>query len=58
MRHYLTDIDGAALQTSNEVEDIRQFVLAVASIVLPAELDDGLTFDLGNVTAGAIRSEG
>ena len=27
MRHHLTEIDGAALQTSNEVEDIRQFEL-------------------------------
>jgi hypothetical protein len=47
------DIDGAALQISNEAEDIRQFVTAVASTVLPAELDDGLTFDLDNVTAEA-----
>lgn len=46
-----------ALQTSNEVEDIRQFVVAVASTALPAELDDGLTFDLENVTAEAIRDE-
>jgi hypothetical protein len=33
------------------VEDIRQFVVAVASTALPAELDDGLTFDLDSVTA-------
>ena len=42
-RRPTTDIDGVALQTSNEVEDIRQFVVAVASTALPAELDDGLT---------------
>jgi Nucleotidyl transferase AbiEii toxin, Type IV TA system len=57
LRRPTTDIDGAALQTSNEAEDIRQFVTAVASTALPAELDDGLTFDLDNVTADAIRDE-
>ena len=57
LRRPTTDIDGAALQTSNEVEDIRQFVTSVASTALPAELDDGLTFDLDNVTAEAIRDE-
>ena len=57
LRRPTTDIDGVALQTSNEVEDIRQFVVAVASTALPAELDDGLTFDLDNVTAEAIRDE-
>jgi hypothetical protein len=57
LRRPTTDIDGAALQTSNRVEDIRQFVLAVASTALPAELDDGLMFDLDNVTAEAIRDE-
>jgi Nucleotidyl transferase AbiEii toxin, Type IV TA system len=41
----------------NEAEDIRQFVTAVASTVLSAELADGLTFDLDNVTAEAIRDE-
>jgi hypothetical protein len=57
LRRPTTDIDGEALQTSNEVEDIRQFVAAVASTALPAELDDGLTFDSDNVTAEAIRDE-
>ncbi len=57
LRRPTADIDGAALQTSNEVEDIRQFVVAVASTALPAELGDGLTFDLDNVTAQAIRDE-
>jgi len=55
LRRPTTDIDGVALQTSNEVEDIRQFVVAVASTALPAELDDGLTFDLDNVTAEALQ---
>jgi hypothetical protein len=57
LRRPTTDIDGAALQTPKEAEDIRQFVAAVASTVLPAELDDGLMFDLDNVTAEAIRDE-
>jgi predicted nucleotidyltransferase component of viral defense system len=57
LRRPTTDIDGAALQTSNGVEDIRQFVTAVASTALPTELDDGLTFDLDNITAEAIRDE-
>jgi predicted nucleotidyltransferase component of viral defense system len=57
LRRPTTDIDGAALQTSNAAENIRQFVTAVASTALPAELDDGLTFDLDNVTAEAIRDE-
>jgi predicted nucleotidyltransferase component of viral defense system len=57
LRRPTADIDGAALQTSNEAEDIRQFITAVASTALPDELDDGLTFDLHNVTAEAIRDE-
>jgi Nucleotidyl transferase AbiEii toxin, Type IV TA system len=57
LRRPTTDIDGSALQTSNDVADIRQFVVAAASTALPAELDDGLTFDLDNVTAEAIRDE-
>jgi hypothetical protein len=57
LRRPTADIDGAALQTSNEVERIRQFVVDVASTALSAELDDGLTFDLDNVTAETIREE-
>jgi hypothetical protein len=57
LRRPTADIDGAALQTANEVEGIRQFVADVAGTALPAELDDGLTFDLDNVTAEAIREE-
>lgn len=55
LRRPTTDIDGAALQTPNEVEAIRQFIADVASTALPAGLDDGLTFDLDNVTAEVIR---
>jgi Nucleotidyl transferase AbiEii toxin, Type IV TA system len=54
LRRPTADIDGAALHTSNDVEGIRQFIADVASTALPA---DGLTFDLGNVTAEPIREE-
>lgn len=57
LRRPTADIDGAALQTANGAEGIRQFVADVAGTALPAELDDGLTFDLSNVTAEAIREE-
>jgi hypothetical protein len=57
LRRPTTDIDGAALHTSNEAADIRQFVIAIAGTALPADLDDGLIFDLDNVTAEAIRDE-
>jgi hypothetical protein len=57
LRRPTADIDGAALQTSSAVEDIRQFVTAVAGTALPAELDDGLMFNLDAVTAEAIRDE-
>jgi hypothetical protein len=57
LRRPTADIDGAALQTANEVEGIRQFVADVAGTALPADLDDGLTFDLDHVTAETIREE-
>jgi hypothetical protein len=57
LRRPTADIDCAALQTANDVEGIRQFIADVASTELSAELDDGLTFDLGNLTAEAIREE-
>jgi Nucleotidyl transferase AbiEii toxin, Type IV TA system len=58
LRRPTADVDLAALQTSNEVDEVRQLITEVAATVLPAELDDGLTFDLTNVTAEAIRDEG
>ena len=57
LRRPTADIDGAALQTANEVEGIRQFVADVAGTALPADLADGLTFDLDHVTAETIREE-
>ncbi len=57
LRRPTADIDLAALQTSNDVDQVRQLIIEVAAAVLPAALDDGLTFDLSNVTAEAIRDE-
>jgi hypothetical protein len=57
LRRPTTDIDGAALQTSNEVEGIRRLISDVAGTALPAGLDDGITFDLDDVTAEASRAE-
>jgi hypothetical protein len=57
MRRPTADIDLAALQTSNEEDEIRQLVTDVAATSFPDELDDGLTFDLGNVTAETIRDQ-
>jgi Nucleotidyl transferase AbiEii toxin, Type IV TA system len=57
LRRPTTDIDGAALQTSNEVEGIRSLITDIASTALPAGLDDGIAFDLDDVTAEAIREE-
>ena len=45
------------MQTTNDVASIRQDVIAIASIALPEHLDDGLTFDLDNVTAQVIRDQ-
>ena len=55
LRRPTADIDFAALQTTNDVESIRQDVIAIAGTPLPERLDDGLTFDLDNVTAQVIR---
>jgi len=54
LRRPTADIDFAALQTTNDVESIRQDVIAIAGTPLPEHLDDGLTFDLDNVTAQVI----
>ncbi len=57
LRRPTTDVDFAGVQISNEVESVRQLVAEVASTVLPNQLDDGLTFDLGDVTAETIRED-
>lgn len=43
--------------STGEVETVRLLVAEVASTVLPAQLDDGLTFDLENVRAETIRED-
>jgi hypothetical protein len=57
MRRPTADIDLVALHTRNELAEIRQLVTDVAATTLPDELDDGLAFDLGNVTAETIRDQ-
>jgi Nucleotidyl transferase AbiEii toxin, Type IV TA system len=57
LRRPTADVDIAALQTSNDVAEVLRLVTAVAEVALPVELDDGVTFDLDNVTAEAIRQE-
>jgi hypothetical protein len=61
LRRPTADIDFAALQTTNDVETIRQDVIAIAIAIaiayLPVDLDDGLIFDLDDVTALVIRDQ-
>lgn len=57
LRRPTADVDLAALQTSSEVDEVRQLITEVAATFLPANLDDGLMFDLTNVTAEAIRDQ-
>jgi hypothetical protein len=55
LRRPTADVDIAALQTSNDVAEVLRLVTAVAATDLPVDLDDGLSFDLDNITAGTIR---
>jgi len=57
LRRPTSDIDFAALQTPNDVESIRRDVIAIAGTPIPAHLDDGLKFDLENVTSQIIRDQ-
>jgi len=57
LRRPTADIDFAGIQVSNEVESVRQLVAEIASTVLSAQLDDGLTFDSGDVRAETIRED-
>lgn len=57
LRRPTADVDFAGVQISNEVELVRQLVAEIAATGLPAELDDGLSFDLGEVRAEAIRED-
>jgi Nucleotidyl transferase AbiEii toxin, Type IV TA system len=55
LRRPTADVDLAALATPGELELIRKLVVDVAATRLPDDLDDGLTFDLGDVRAETIR---
>lgn len=57
LRRPTADIDFAALRVSNSVEAVRQLVAEIAASALPAELDDGIVFDTGDVRAETIREE-
>jgi predicted nucleotidyltransferase component of viral defense system len=57
LRRPTADIDLAALRTTNDAESIRLDVIAIAGTRLPAGLDDGLIFDLDEVTARVIRDQ-
>jgi hypothetical protein len=55
LRRPTADVDLAAIATPNSVESVRKVVSDVAATPLPAELDDGLIFDLHDVRAETIR---
>ena len=55
LRRPTADVDLAALATPNEVGPVRNLVAAIAATLLPADSDDGLTFDLNDVRAETIR---
>jgi hypothetical protein len=55
LRRPTADVDIAAIQTSNDVAEVRRLVTEVAAMALPDGRDDGLTFDLDKVTAETIR---
>ena len=57
LRRPTTDIDVAALRTPSDANEIRRIVVEVASTSLPDSLDDGLVFDMTNVSAEVIREE-
>jgi predicted nucleotidyltransferase component of viral defense system len=55
LRRPTADVDFAGVQLSNQIESVRRLITEIASTALSAELDDGLTFDLGNIRAETIR---
>ena len=58
LRRPTADVDFAGANVSNEAGTARQLVAEIASVVLPADFDDGLIFDLGDVRAETIREDG
>jgi hypothetical protein len=57
LRRPTADIDFAAQNRSNEVEEVRNLVIEIAQIQLAGNADDGLTFDTNTVTAELIREQ-
>ncbi len=57
LRRPTADIDFAAQNRSNEVQEVRNLVIEIAQIQLAEDADDGLTFDMNTVTAELIREE-
>lgn len=57
LRRPTADIDFAAIRMPNDLQSVRGLVAEIAGAVLPAELDDGLAFDLDEVRAETIREE-
>jgi predicted nucleotidyltransferase component of viral defense system len=57
LRRPTADIDFASIRVLNEVASVRQLITEIAVTALPAELDDGLIFDLASVRAETIRED-
>jgi hypothetical protein len=57
LRRPTADLDFAAHNRSNEVEEVRNLVIEIAQIQLMGDADDGLTFDTNAVTAELIREQ-
>lgn len=57
LRRPTADIDFAAKNRSNEVEEVRTLVIEIAQIQLSGDDEDGLLFDVSAVTAESIREE-
>lgn len=57
LRRPTADVDLAGLRVANDVESVRQMIKEIVAPGLPTELDDGLTFDLGDVKAETIRDD-
>ncbi|MFI9386205.1 nucleotidyl transferase AbiEii/AbiGii toxin family protein [Kutzneria sp. NPDC052558] len=57
LRRPTTDINVAAVHLANNVDTIRDLIAEIAATTLPADLDDGLIFDIDHITAQVIRDE-
>jgi hypothetical protein len=57
LRRPTADIDFAALNTSNDVENIKLIMVGIADSALPHDENDGLVFDTSGAGAALIRDE-